>query len=281
MLHGGTWLVEESPLSSCLSASAYCTVLPQPMRAVCAWKQLGAAGDAAEARTGGSPPARCCRRAGDLRCWQRTDRRICGNAFLSFKLHPMEPVSCAPWPCQPCTAAACNEGLCFEQCIKCVQSPCRWEDVANDNAHVARRQALLAVWLHQADDNVPSMLSLLGVAANEGAAVAWSSDRPGRMHVQPLVRWLPALVNGAPLARSCVLHVKPGRLHSLPRQTPSGVATVQPLDTPNGTAAGQWCPCHDRRRGGGCTEGAHRRGGRWSRPQWRTPLRSKLRGFRS
>jgi len=43
------------------------------------------------------------------------------------------------------------------------------------------RQALLAGWLHQADDNVPSMLSLLDVAANEGAALAWSSDQPGRM----------------------------------------------------------------------------------------------------
>ncbi len=71
----------------------YCTVLPLLMRAVCDWKQLGAAGDAAEARTGGSPPARCCRRAGDLRCWQLTNRRICGNAFLSVKLHPMEPVT--------------------------------------------------------------------------------------------------------------------------------------------------------------------------------------------
>jgi len=71
----------------------YCTVLPLPMRAVCDWKQLGAAGDAAEARTGGSPPARCCRRAGDLRCWQLTNRRTCGNACLSVKLHPVEPVT--------------------------------------------------------------------------------------------------------------------------------------------------------------------------------------------
>jgi len=249
--------VEESPLSSCLSASAYCTVLycnvlctvlyctvlcctvlPLPMRAVCDWKQLGAAGDAAEARAGGSPPACCCRRAGDLRCWQLTNRRTCGNACLSVKLHPMEPVT------QQLVLHGHVDHALLPHAAKhfapsSASSACRALVVGiveSDKARVARRQALLAGWLHQADDNVPSMLLLLDVAANEGAAAAWSSDHPGRMHVHPLVRWLLALVNGAPLARFCILHVKPGRMHSLPRQVPSDVATVQPLDTPNRTA---------------------------------------------